>query len=215
MVSSNSLLELPSAQDRLSTLHSLWERVETGGYLVLADTGTNAGFHVIAEARDYLNQISRLAAEPTEEEEEDGGPSLTGGHCVSPCPHDGLCPRHSLDSVPCNFPVRYKNFSFPELSGDDVLTESVSYLVFKKAVRSEQGLPRLLETPVRTKTSFYCRLCTASGKLQEVLARKKDDNDLFQLAKRLKCGDEMPVKLERVENRKKIGTPWMKYKQEV
>ena len=104
VVSSNSLLELPSAQDRLSTLHSLWERVETGGYLVLADTGTNAGFHVIAEARDYLNQISRLASE--QEEEEDGGPSLTGGHCVSPCPHDGLCPRHSLDSVPCNFPVR-------------------------------------------------------------------------------------------------------------
>ena len=156
VVSSNSLLELPSAQDRLSTLHSLWERVETGGYLVLADTGTNAGFHVIAEARDYLNQISRLASEQTEqeggeEEEEAGGPSLTGGHCVSPCPHDGLCPRHSLDSIPCNFPVRYgeprisadsgpmfsfifryKNFSFPELSGDDVLTESVSYLVFKK-----------------------------------------------------------------------------------
>ena len=104
VVSSNSLLELPSAQDRLATLHSLWERVETGGYLVLADTGTNAGFHVIAEARDYLNQISRLAAEQVEEE--DGVPSLTGGHCVSPCPHDGPCPRHSLDSVPCNFPVR-------------------------------------------------------------------------------------------------------------
>ena len=27
---------------------------------------------------------------------------------------------------------RYKNFSFPELSGDDVHTESVSYLVFQK-----------------------------------------------------------------------------------
>ena len=82
-------------------------------------------------------------------------------------------------------------------------------------MRSEQGLPRLLEAPVRTKTSIYCRLCTASGTLQEVLARKKDDNDLFQLSKRLKWGDEMPVKLERVENRRKIGTPWMKYKQEV
>ena len=104
VVSSNSLLELPSAQDRLATLHSLWERVETGGYLVLADTGTNAGFHVIAEARDYLNQISRLASEQAEEEA--GGSSLTGGHCVSPCPHDRLCPRHSLDSIPCNFPVR-------------------------------------------------------------------------------------------------------------
>ena len=84
-----------------------------------------------------------------------------------------------------------------------------------QAVRSEQGLPRLLEAPVRTKTSIYCRLCTASGTLQEVLARKKDDNDLFQLTKRLNWGDEMPVRLERRENRKKIRTPWMKYKQEV
>lgn len=101
-------MELPSVQDRLSTLHSLWERVEAGGYLVLADTGTNAGFHVIAEARDYLTQISRLASEQEgdEKEEEEGVASLTGGHCVSPCPHDSPCPRHSLDSVPCNFPVR-------------------------------------------------------------------------------------------------------------
>ena len=55
---SNSLLELPSAEERLSTIHSLWRRVEDGGYLVIADIGTNAGFHVIAEARDYLNQVS-------------------------------------------------------------------------------------------------------------------------------------------------------------
>ena len=53
-------------------------------------------------------------------------------HCVSPCPHDSPCPRHSRDTVPCNFPVRFKNFSFSELSSDDVLTEHVSYLVFKK-----------------------------------------------------------------------------------
>ena len=108
VVCSNSLLELPSAQDRLSTVHALWERVQPGGYLILADTGTNAGFHVIAEARDYLNQISRLASEQEEEQEEeqDGVASLARGHCVSPCPHDGPCPRHSQDSVPCNFPVR-------------------------------------------------------------------------------------------------------------
>ena len=31
-----------------------------------------------------------------------------------------------------SFIFRYKNFSFLELSGDDVLTESVCYLVFKK-----------------------------------------------------------------------------------
>ena len=33
-------------------------------------------------------------------------------------------------------------------------------------VRTEQSLPRILETPVRTKTSIYCRLCTNTGHLQ-------------------------------------------------
>ena len=213
--------------------------MEDGGYLVLADTGTNAGFHVIAEARDYLNQVRRPGAAGSPQcvaqisrlasQEEAGSVGDTVGHCVSPCPHDSPCPRHSQDSVPCNFPVRYRNFSFSVLPKDEVHTEHVSYLVFKKvtvkfvslpvttimcqAVRSEQGLPRLLESPVKTKTSFYCRLCTGSGQLQEVLARRKDDNDLFQLCKRLQWGDTMPVKLHKVENRQKIGTPWMKHKQ--
>lgn len=82
-------------------------------------------------------------------------------------------------------------------------------------MRREQSLPRLVEPLVKTKTSFYCRLCTNSGQLQEVLARRKDDNDLFQLCKRLNWGDTMPVELHKVENRKKIGTPWMKHKQTV
>ena len=48
------------------------------------------------------------------------------------------------------------------------------------------GQQRLVETPVKTKSCIYCRLCTSTGTLQEVLARKKDDNDLFQLTKRLR-----------------------------
>ena len=39
------------------------------------------------------------------------------------------------------------------------------------------GQQRLVETPVKTKSCIYCRLCTSTGTLQEVLARKKDDND--------------------------------------
>ena len=73
---SNTLLELSSTSERLETLSKLWDRVEKvrsvtssghniriivqGGYLVLTETGTNAGFHVIAEARDYLIQVSEL-----------------------------------------------------------------------------------------------------------------------------------------------------------
>jgi len=198
---SYTMLELPSAVERLSCLHTLWEKVEYGGYLVLVETGTNAGFHVIAEARDYLNQLSRLP-------DGDAGPPV--GHAVAPCPHDDACPRHSEDTVPCNFPIRYRNFALPGISTEKIKTENISYVAFKKDVREVSSQPRLVETPVRAGSCIYCRLCTGAGTLQEVLVRKKDDAELYQLAKRLKCGDELPVRLKEWVDKPKIGTPWMK-----
>eukprot|EP00092_Neocalanus_flemingeri_P070351 GFUD01086332.1.p1 GENE.GFUD01086332.1~~GFUD01086332.1.p1 ORF type:complete len:361 (+),score=103.66 GFUD01086332.1:173-1255(+) len=203
---SNTLLELPTAEDRLTTLHNLWARVEQDGYLVLVETGTNAGFHVIAEARDYLNQLSRLS------DDDDG---VDVGHVVAPCPHDAACPRHSQDTIPCNFPVRYRNFDIPDLvprqERDLVKTDLISYLVYKKSNREAASQPRMVEAPVRAKGNIYCRLCTNMGTLQEVLVRKKDDEDLFQLTKRMKWGDELPVNLKEWADKPRVGTPWMKY----
>jgi hypothetical protein len=42
-------LELPTAEERLMTLHNLWARFDEEDYLVLLETGINAGFHVVAE----------------------------------------------------------------------------------------------------------------------------------------------------------------------
>ena len=75
-----------------------------GGYLVLAESGTNAGFHVIAEARDYLVQISQLAE--SEDAEAEAGAADGEGHSVAPCSHEAACPRHAHDTIPCNFPVK-------------------------------------------------------------------------------------------------------------
>ena len=75
-----------------------------GGYLVLAESGTNAGFHVIAEARDYLVQISQLAE--AEAGEAEAGAADGEGHSVAPCSHEAACPRHAHDTIPCNFPVK-------------------------------------------------------------------------------------------------------------
>jgi len=52
-------------------------------------------------------------------------------------------------------------------------------------------------------------MCTSMGTLQEVLVRKKDDGDLFQLGKRMKWGDELPVSLKEWVDKPKIGTPWL------
>ena len=68
--------------------------------MVLTETGTNAGYHVIAEARDYLIQISELRGDDIKDDD------VIAGHSVAPCPHDAPCPRHSLDTVPCNFETK-------------------------------------------------------------------------------------------------------------
>jgi len=198
---SNTMLELASAEERLSCLHTLWEKVEYGGYLLLVETGTNAGFHVVAEARDYLNQVSRLS---------DEDPNLSAGHTVAPCPHDSDCPRHTTDTIPCNFPIRYRNFPLPGLDSEIIKTENISYLAFKKDHREDSSQPRLVENPVKAGSCLYCRLCTNQGTLQEVLVRKKGDADLYQLTKRMRSGDVLPVRLDDWVEKPKIGTPWMK-----
>lgn len=47
-----SLFELESQKKRLETIINLWNKCN--GYLVLIEHGTNAGFKLITEARDFL-----------------------------------------------------------------------------------------------------------------------------------------------------------------
>ena len=57
---SHTLLELSSALARVTAIDNLWRRTEVGGYLVLIEIGTNAGFQLISEARNYLLQVTRV-----------------------------------------------------------------------------------------------------------------------------------------------------------
>lgn len=52
VVSAYSLLELPSFSARIQTILNLWNK--TQNYLVIVENGTNAGFKVINEIRDYI-----------------------------------------------------------------------------------------------------------------------------------------------------------------
>lgn len=45
-------MELPNLTERLETLLTLWNKCD--GYLVIIEQGTNAGFNLINEARDFL-----------------------------------------------------------------------------------------------------------------------------------------------------------------
>jgi len=207
VLSSNTLLELPSAVDRLNVIHNLWSRVEPGGCFVLVEMGTNAGFTIISEARDYINQLNELV------HNEESGCDI--GHILAPCPHESPCPRYTQDSIPCNFPIRYSNFNL-QLKGNKVSdlpihTEQYTYLVVKKGEREAQSWPRLVEKPVKTKGNIYCRLCTPEGSLQEVMCQKKTDSDLFHHARKLGCGQELPVHLDWTP-KPRMGAPWLNKK---
>lgn len=52
VLSAFSLMELPDMKKRLETLQTLWNKCD--GYMVLIEEGTNAGFNLIREARDFL-----------------------------------------------------------------------------------------------------------------------------------------------------------------
>lgn len=61
------MLDLPSAQSRMDVLHNLWRK--TRKYLVILEPGSNAGFEVLNEARDFLLQ-TYLTPTKTKDREE-------------------------------------------------------------------------------------------------------------------------------------------------
>ena len=47
-------MEFKDQGERLTYLDTLWRRVEPGGFLILVEVGSIAGFFTMSEARSYL-----------------------------------------------------------------------------------------------------------------------------------------------------------------
>jgi len=156
------MMELPSMSDRLEIVSNLWKRTVPGGYLILVENGTNAGFQVIIIiARtfgicpcetDFLNcrpslkpeisyciwsrkpdlnvmysaRYAKVEIRPT------NFMSIIYYHSLHflQCPHEKICPRYALDSIPCNFIVPYKTLL--PFSKEIIKLEKYSYVVIKK-----------------------------------------------------------------------------------
>ncbi|CAH1098644.1 unnamed protein product [Psylliodes chrysocephalus] len=180
VVSAYSMFELPSLQSRLETVVNLWNKTEK--YLVIVEQGTNAGFKVVNELRDFLLQANQESRKCT---------------VFSPCPHDDICPRFlSKDGTPCNFEVAY--YSLPIGATSDLKNELYSYVVLKKcksgAINTEIKWPRLVRpTLVRSKHTI-CRMCSPRGKLEEVIfTASKHGKVMYHCARSTKWGDLIPV----------------------
>jgi len=180
VLSAFSLIELPNRKNRLEVLTNLWTRCN--GYLVLVEMGTNAGFKLITEARNFLINLK-------------GDDS----HLFAPCPHELECPRIKFDKTPCNFEVRHFPLTFARDRGEPK-KDRFSYVVFSKGRPIDAQWPRLVrETLVRTRHTF-CRLCTVEGNLREIIVtQNKHGKEVYQCARNSKWGDRLPMSIENLE----------------
>ena len=142
---SHTLLHIPTELERINIVDNLWRKTSNGGFLILAENGTNAGFQVIQEARHYLSQIIQQNEPDTPSQDvadftdfavtddesvgerndsysdercfqQRGKDHNLIGHLFSPCPHTKTCPRYEFDSIPCNFDFRYRNFPLEKIN---------------------------------------------------------------------------------------------------
>lgn len=187
VVSSRSLFELPDMASRLRTIDILWRK--TSKYLILVEAGTNAGYRLVQEARDYVLEVAQRSQEEREYLE---------GHVFSPCPHDMFCPRFFDGSnTPCNFEVSYKPFKFGKYS--DTGKELFTYVVIKKGRRNDDvgenvTWPRVVRAPLCRTRHVICRTCTKYGTLQEfTVTKKRHGKECYQVSKNSDWGDMLPI----------------------
>ncbi|XP_045623534.1 ribosome assembly protein METTL17, mitochondrial [Procambarus clarkii] len=196
---SRSLFELPDIASRLRTIDILWRK--TGGYLIIIESGTNAGYRLVLEARDYVLELSRRA-------QEEGDPNLQG-HVFSPCSHDMFCPRFfDGTNIPCNFEVSYKPFTFNKNA--NAKTDIFSYVVLKRGKRNEdvEQWPRVVQSPLKCKRHVICRTCTKYGTLKELtVTKRRHGKDCYSVCKRTSWGDLLPIVLPEPEPTNTLDSP--------
>ncbi|KAF5275177.1 hypothetical protein FQR65_LT04209 [Abscondita terminalis] len=183
VVCSYSLLELPSRRARLQTILNLWNK--TSEYLVVVEQGSNAGFQIINEVRDFILNIND---------------SNNQGYVFSPvcCPHELSCPRFLYDDTPCNFQVSY--MSLPLGATSRLCKERYCYIVLKKGKRKEDDpqWPRIVREPLVRTRHTICRFCTKEGKLDEIIfTASKHGKTTYHCARSSKWGDVLPVTVDR------------------
>lgn len=181
VLSAYSLLELQTVKSRLEVVNNLWNKA--GKYLIFVESGTNAGFQVLNEVRDFLMHLKDVNKEDA--------------FVFSPCAHESPCPRFELsDGTPCNFEIKFSPLPFSGPS--EHKKEHYSYLVIKKGTRTEDSdhWPRIVRPTLYRHKHVICRMCTAEGKLQEaILTISKHGKFAYRCAKSSNWGDQLPVKI--------------------
>lgn len=166
ITSAYSLSELPTLSILRQTLASLWRK--TKKYLILIEVGSQAGFNVISEARDFILQAKNWTASD----------EYLEGHVVAPCPHDQSCPITD-QNLPCRF-AQNVQLSFSQQRTDlhhkGIHSEQFSYVVLKKGSHATTSQSSRLVLPViKRSRHVICKLCCPNGNLSQVVLTKTKD----------------------------------------
>lgn len=180
VVSAYGLLELPSLESRLETLSKLWAKTEQ--YLVIVELGTNAGFEMVNEARDFiLNFAAKTDTAPE------------NAYVFAPCPHEHRCPRYWKDDTPCNFHIHYTTLPISGVA--KAKQDLYSYVVIKKGHCPENfpRWPRIVRPLLKRSSHVICRLCVPSGDLkEEIFTAYKNGRNTYRCARSSVWGDRLP-----------------------
>ncbi|CAH2062443.1 unnamed protein product, partial [Iphiclides podalirius] len=178
VLSAFSLFEMPDMKSRLETIQKLWNKTEN--FLIIVEQGTNAGFQIVNEAREFVLNTTE---------------SHNKGYAFAPCPNDAVCPRYMEHQTPCNFLMKYETLPFPSKS--EVKADVFSYVILRKGERpaDDPQWPRIVRAPIVRSGHTICRLCTAQGELKEIIFSKgKYDQTTYRCARSSNWGDVLPVK---------------------
>lgn len=184
VLSAYSMFELPNLKSRLEAAHNLWKKAEN--YLIFVEQGTNAGFQVLNEIREFLMTLRENSSKPDD------------SFIFAPCTHEKpICPKFQLqDGTPCNFSVSYETYSF--YRPIQILEEKYCYLVIKKGSQptEQDRWPRLVSAPLLRHKHVICRMCTESGELHEgIFTKRVHGQSTYRCAKSSKSGDQLPVSI--------------------
>jgi ribosomal protein RSM22 (predicted rRNA methylase) len=145
----------------------LWRA--TAGALVVIEPGTPEGYA----------RVLRMRAELT----------AAGAHVAAPCPHGRTCPLLTPDW--CHFVQRLpRSRDHLRIKGADVPfeDEKFSYVVLSRS-KAQSIDARLLAPPKITKSAVTAKLCTATGLVVDIAARR--NADAYRRRKSWRWGDSV------------------------
>ncbi|XP_053618886.1 methyltransferase-like protein 17, mitochondrial [Plodia interpunctella] len=186
VLSAFSLFEMPDMKTRLETIQKLWNKTEN--YLVIVEHGSNAGFRVVNEAREFVLNL------PKEKKSSKQVNNTQNGYAFSPCPNDNVCPRYLEQETPY-FLMKYETLQFPSKS--EISADVFSYVILRKGVRpsNDPQWPRVVRALIVRSGHTICKLCMAKGELKEVIfSKSKHDQITYRCARSSNWGDELPLK---------------------